>query len=78
MKIFSIIAVIISLLSVIFGLIEKNILLIVSSIAMTIGFIFLYKYSQNRSEKFMRIFTVFLAAYIVLNLARMLTEKGYF
>ena len=78
MKIFSVIAAIVSLISFVFGLVERNILLIISSLSITLGFIFLYRYSQNKSEKFMRIFSLFLAIYVILNLVRMFTEKGYF
>jgi hypothetical protein len=78
MKIFSIIAAILALTSVVLGFISQNILLIVSSISIFFGFIFLYKYSENRSEKFMRIFAVFLGVYTVISLLRLFTEKGYF
>lgn len=78
MKLFSIIAAIISLISVGFGFVDKNVLLIVSSLSMTIGFVFLYKYYQNKSDNYMRIFAVALAICVSLNLIRMFTEKGYF
>lgn len=78
MKMFSIIAVVVSLISLVFGVTERNVLLIISSLSITLGFIFLYKYYQNKSEKFMQIFAVFLLIYIVLDLLRMFTEKGYF
>ena len=78
MKIFSIVGLLIALISTVFGIIDKNLLLILSSASMSLGFVFLFYYSRDKSEKFMNLFAAFLAIYVTLNVVRLFTEKGYF
>jgi uncharacterized membrane protein HdeD (DUF308 family) len=78
MKIFSLIAVLIGLISTIFNIIDRDFLMILSSISMSLAFAFLFYYYKNKSEKFMNLFAVFLVIYSIISLIRMFTEKGYF
>lgn len=78
MKIFSIVGIIVGIISTVLNIIDGDILTIVSSISMSVGFIFLFLYYKSKSEKFMNLFAVFLAIYAFLSLIKMFTEKGYF
>ncbi len=78
MKIFSIVGIIVGIILTVLNIIDGDILTIVSSISMSVGFIFLFLYYKSKSEKFMNLFAVFLAIYAFLSLIKMFTEKGYF
>lgn len=78
MRIFSVTALVISLATTVFGAVEGNSLLMISSLIMCFGFIFLYFYAKNRSERLMNLFALCLGIYVVLILVRIFTEKGYF
>jgi hypothetical protein len=78
MKVFSVCGLLLGILSTVFGIVDQNFLLILSSVSLCGAFCFLFYYYRNKSEKFIKLFSVFLAIYIVLSLVRLFTEKGYF
>ena len=78
MKIFSIVMIVLGLTITVFSILGGNFLQIFSSISTSLGFIFYYYYSKNKSKKFLNLFIAFLAISVVLNSIGIFTEKDYF
>ena len=78
MKIFSIGMIVLGLTITVFSILSGNLLQIFSAISLSLGFIFLFYYSKNKSKKFLNLFIAFLAISSVLNFIGIFTEKDYF
>ncbi len=78
MKIFSIVMIVLGLTITVFSILGGNLIQIFSSISVSLGFVFFYYYSKNKSKKFLNLFIAFLAISVVLNSIGIFTEKDYF
>lgn len=77
MKIFSIVAICLGFVVAILGIVGGDFLMMLSSISMSVSFVFLLHYYKNKSQKLFNIYLNFAALYIVLNLLGYFREKGY-